>query len=140
MGQLRKIEKPLADLGYQVVALAPDTSAKLAESRGKHEFDYALLSDAKMRAARGFGIAFTVDDETVKLYKGYGIDLTDASGETHQELPVPAVFLIGTDGVIDFQYINPDYRVRLSAEVVLAAAKATHDHDAAQAAAQKKSR
>lgn len=134
MGQLRKIEEPLEKLGYQVVALAPDLPEKLAESRGKHEFGYQLLSDAKMSAARAFGIAFALDEETVKLYKGYGIDLTAASGETHQELPVPAVFLIGTDGVIDFQYINPDYRVRLSAEVVLAAAEATHEHDAKAAA------
>jgi len=82
-----------------------------------------LLADSEMQAARAFGIAFKLDDKTQKVYRGYGIDLPERSGTGHWELPVPAVFLVGTDGVIDFQYVNPDYRQRLSAEVVLAAAK-----------------
>lgn len=39
-------------------------------------------------------------------------------------LPVPAVFLVNTDGIIQFQYVNPNYNVRLKKEVILAAAKA----------------
>ncbi len=39
-------------------------------------------------------------------------------------LPVPAVFLVNTDGIIQFQYVNPNYTVRLKKEVILAAAKA----------------
>ncbi len=81
-----------------------------------------------MAAARAFGIAFTLDAETTKLYKGYGIDLKQASGKDHGQLPVPAVFIAGTDGVIDFQYVNPDYAVRLSADVVLAAARSLKDN------------
>ncbi len=38
-------------------------------------------------------------------------------------LPVPAVFLVNTDGIIQFQYVNPNYTVRLKKEVILAAAK-----------------
>ena len=38
---------------------------------------------------------------------------------------MPSVFLVGTDGIIDFAYVNPDYKTRLDSEVLLAAAKAT---------------
>ena len=76
-----------------------------------------------MDAAKAFGVAFKVDDGMLTKYKGFGIDLEAASGEKHHYLPVPSVFLIGTDGVIKFRYFNPDYKVRLSSEELLAAAR-----------------
>jgi peroxiredoxin len=45
-----------------------------------------------------------------------------ASGGKHHELPVPAVFLVATNGVIQFEYVNPDYTVRAHPDVLLAAA------------------
>lgn len=39
-------------------------------------------------------------------------------------LPVPSVFIIGTDRVIRFTYVNPNYRIRMNGDVLLAAAKA----------------
>ena len=39
-------------------------------------------------------------------------------------LPVPSVFIVGTDGVVDLVHTNPDYKVRLSSKKVLAAAEA----------------
>lgn len=39
-------------------------------------------------------IAFRVDDATVECYRGFALDLEDASGKTHDELPVPAVFVV----------------------------------------------
>ena len=41
----------------------------------------------------------------------------------HGVLPVPAVFVVGTDGVVRYQYVNPDHHTRLDAEVLLAAAR-----------------
>jgi peroxiredoxin len=49
------------------------------------------------------------------------------TGETHHMLPVPAVFIIDTGGVIRFAYTNPDYKVRLEGERILAAAQGVVD-------------
>ncbi len=84
---------------------------------------FTLLSDASMSAARAFGIAFRVDDATFARYKSFGIDLEAASGQTHHELPVPAVFILDRAGVIRFAHANPDYTVRLAAEPLLEAAR-----------------
>ena len=123
MGQLQAITDELVKLGYQIVAISPDRPEKLRASVKKNELAYVLLSDSKMTAARAFGIAYKVDDETLKLYDKYEIDLEEASGEKHHELPVPSVFLVGRSGKIDFEYVNPDYKVRLDPDVLLAAAK-----------------
>lgn len=124
LGQLQTLEPELLKLGYQILAISPDRPENLVESVEQHTLSYTLLSDHAMKAARAFGIAFRVDDGTIETYKGYNIDLEAASGEKHHLLPVPAVFILGTDGAIRFTYANPDYKVRLAPEVVLAAAKA----------------
>ena len=120
---LQAIDPQLRDLGYRILAISPDRPEKLAETVDKDHLTYTLLSDSSMAMAKAFGIAFTVDEATLEKYKGYGIDLEASSGEEHHMLPVPSVFLVGTDGIIDFVYSNPDYKVRLDPDVLLAAAK-----------------
>ncbi len=123
LGQLQTIEPKLLDLGYRILAISPDRPAKLAESMDKHKLTYTLLSDHTMKASRSFGIAFRIDGSTFAKYKGYGIDLEEASGQKHHLLPVPSVFIVGTDGVIKFSYANPDYKVRLAPKDLLKAAQ-----------------
>jgi len=126
LAELRTAETELAELGFEVWFVSPDKPALLAE--GKHsEFGYRLLSDPGMNAAQAFGIAFRLDDETFERYVGFGNNLNERSGDDHQALPAPATFIIGTDGVIQFGYVNPDYSVRLAPEVLLAAARSYAD-------------
>ena len=61
-----------------------------------------------MAAARAFRIAYQMDDATLRVLGQHGIDLEAASGEKHHLLPVPAVFLVASNGVIQFEYVNPD--------------------------------
>ncbi len=124
LGQLQKIESSLTQLGYQVLALSADSPEKLQASVEKHALSYVLLSDASMAAARAFGVAYRVDDATLGKLVGYGIDIEEASGQTHHMLPVPSVFLVNRSGKIAFTYANPDYRVRIDPDLLLAAAEA----------------
>lgn len=121
---LAEARPELEALGYELIALSPDKPAKLKESIEEYEIDYTLLSDARAEAAKALGIAFKVDDDTVTKYKGYGIDLEEASGHDHHILPVPTVVIARTGGEVGFVFSDPDYKVRLSNEDLLAAAKA----------------
>ncbi len=96
----------------------------LQESLGKHDLGFELLSDSTMTAAVQFGLAWRMPENMVEKYLTYGIDLDAASGQSHHVLPVPAVFVVGTDGVVRFQYVNPNHRVRLDGDILLAAARA----------------
>ena len=80
-----------------------------------------------MTAAIEFGLAWKMPEEMVKKYLKYDIDLEAASGRNHHVLPVPAVFVVGADGVVRYQYVNPDHHMRLDAEVLLAAARGEMD-------------
>lgn len=124
LGRLQEIEDEIIKAGFQIIAVSPDRPEKLVESIDKFKMNYLLLSDSNLAAAKAFGIAFKLDKATIEKYDKYGIDLVDASGEEHYSLPVPAVFVIRTDGIITFEYANPDYKLRLEANTLLSVVKA----------------
>jgi peroxiredoxin len=123
LGHLAEVEPKLVELGYQVLAVSPDRPGALRESMEKGDFGYTLLSDSEMALAQAFGVAFRVDDATVEQYRGFGIDLARASGRGHHLLPVPAVYIIDTGGVIRFAHWDEDYQKRLEPAELLAAAR-----------------
>jgi len=118
---LATIQGEVAKAGAQVVAISMDSPAKLKMTPDRDKLPYQLLSDSQAKAAKAFGIAFTVDGETIKTYKNYGVDLEVASGEKHHMLPHPAVYIADKSGRIRFAHVNTDYKVRLDPAKVLEA-------------------
>ncbi len=120
MSSLRLVEDEFYKLGFNMFGISPDKPSKLAESRGKHNFKYQLLSDSKMTVAKAFGLAYKLDDDTVKMMKEkFNTDIEGDSGETHHLLPVPAVYLVDSSGVFGFNYVNPDFTVRMDSNELL---------------------
>ncbi len=122
---MRETEQVLVDLGYELIFISADRAEKLAPYLAEKDLSYTLLADNDLVAARSFGIAFRVSDEYFSRLLEHDIDIEEASGRTHHALPVPATFIIGTDGIIDFQYLNPDYKVRIHPDILVAAARAS---------------
>lgn len=129
--ELRKVEAELLAMDLDVMFLSADSPAVLAEAI-VDETDrpaYHLLSDASSEIAQAFGIAFRADDKTYQRYIEMNlVDLEKASGYKHHNLPAPAVFIVNTEGVVAFQYVNPNYKIRLAPEVLLAAARNMPDY------------
>lgn len=123
LADLNNIENDLHELGYQMIAISIDKPEKLKESLDKHQLSYTLLSDSKAEASTAFGLAFKVADDYNKMLLSHNMNLEEASGEKHHILPVPAVFLVDKEGVIQFEYVNPNYKVRLKSEILLKVAE-----------------
>ncbi|MGN8224773.1 peroxiredoxin-like family protein [Gracilimonas sp. BCB1] len=127
LADLKKIEEDLYEIGYQILAISPDRPEKLKATLNENELGYTLLSDSPMKATKAFGLAFKVDNETVERYKSLGIDLEGDSGYDHHLLPAPAVYIVNTDGIVRFNYVNPNYKERIDGGVLLTAAKAYYE-------------
>jgi hypothetical protein len=68
-------------------------------------------------------VAYRVAGDLEKKYANNNIDLPEIPGEpSGRWLPVPAIFVIGKDGVIRFAEFNVDYKVRPPPDEILAAA------------------
>jgi len=124
LAALGELEPKLLALGYQIIAISPDTAEGLKKTAGKNHLDYRLLSDHGMVASSAYGTAFRLSPEIEKKYGGYNVPLTPIPGGEGYWLPVPTVYLIGRDSLIKFVYSNPDYKVRLSSDALLTAAEA----------------
>lgn len=94
----------------------PDNSLSLIE---KHSLKYEVLSDLGNEIAREFGIVFTVEEELRPIYKKLGVDLAWAQGNENYELPVPATYVVDTNGTIILSHVDTDYTNRLEPEEVL---------------------
>ncbi|MBD8527647.1 peroxiredoxin-like family protein [Pseudomarimonas arenosa] len=127
LSQLRLTFPGLRELGYKLIAISPDRPESLRATLGDMPLEYTLLSDSSLSLIGALGIGFRVDDPTLEKYKGYGIDLEQASGQTHHVLPVPAVFVLDGNQIIQFHYVNPDYRIRVPGGLILEAARSVKE-------------
>lgn len=126
LGQLASVEPELREMGYEVLFLSADRPerilAKLDEEN--QELGYTLLSDEGLKVAESFGLAFRVSQEYMDTLKAYnGTVLSEETGMEEPALPVPAAYIVDTDGVIRFAYADSDYKVRVQPEEVIATAR-----------------
>lgn len=123
LAELKNIEEDLVKEGYQILAISPESVEKLQSQKLETEFAAQLISDEGLNAIKAFGIGFYVPNDTRALYKDrMNVELT-ADDSERAVLPAPAIFITNTEGQVMFSYVNPNFRVRPSAELVLSAAK-----------------
>lgn len=110
----------LKALGAQLVAVSPQTPDNSLTTAEKNALLFPVLSDSTLEAASAYGVAFEMPPELVELYRRVGHDLPTLNGNGRWALPVPATYVIGTDGRIELAYVNADYRERAEPADVLA--------------------
>lgn len=114
---LAKVEKEVLALGYQIVAVSPDDFGNIAETLKKESVNYQLFSDSNAELIQKIGIGFKTADD-LKNYLEKKRNLKSAS-----VIPVPTVMIVNKNKEILFEYINPNYKQRLSPELLLAVLK-----------------
>lgn len=114
---LQEAAPELKKMGYQLIAVSTDATEGLMESAKKEKLSYTLLSDADLMFSKQLGI-------TYKAPKGYWEMLPKTTGGKDSDLllPVPSVFILDKTGMIRFEYINPDFKQRLSIDLLKASA------------------
>ncbi|MEO6177960.1 MAG: peroxiredoxin-like family protein [Flavobacterium circumlabens] len=117
LSALAEAEKQILDLGYQIVAISPDSPENLRSTAEKDKVQYMLLSDANGVLIKEFGIAF----EAPENYKS--VINVHSNGMNTSLLPVPSVFVVNTNGDILFEYVSPDFKHRITAELLVSVLK-----------------
>ena len=124
LNRMKSIEKNLVELGYQIIAISPDSNKSITEQKKREVLSYRMLTDNELALSKALGIAYFLDKKTEKMYRDrLGVPFQDINGETRVSLPVPAVYIIDKNSKVKFQYVNPDFRARLDEDLLLSAAK-----------------
>ena len=116
---LHEKEEEIQNLGAQLVAISPDLPDGTLSSVEKHNLSFQVLSDIDNKVAEKFGLVFSLPEELKEVYLDLGIDLEKASGNDRWQLPIPATYIVASDGIITYAFVNPDYTKRLEPDELL---------------------
>ena len=100
-----------------VSSQTPDNSLTTAE---KDELAFDVLSDSGGKLAHAFGLVFRLPDSLRPYYERIGVSLEQYNDDDSWQLPIPAIYIVGQDGIVRFAYLDPDYTRRLEPAELLA--------------------
>jgi len=106
-------------LGADLVSISPNLREKSAALLEKHPFNFKLLSDQDNRVAGEYGLVFKLCRELVPIYRGFGIELPEYDGNNRYELPVPATYVVASNGIIHHAFVNADYTRRMEPDKII---------------------
>lgn len=101
------------------MALSPQLPKYNGQMVSKHDLSFPVLSDHRNRVAERFGLVWEMPEDLQEIYRGFGGDLTRFNGEDSWTLPMPARYVIRSDGCIAHTDVHPDYTTRPEPEETL---------------------
>jgi peroxiredoxin len=113
--ELQALQEALSEItarGASLVAISPQTAPNSRKSQRDNKLGFPILSDVKSQVANAFGIRFALPADLIEVYAGFGNDLPRINDDPAWVLPMPARYVIGTDGIIAYSEVNPDYTQR----------------------------
>ncbi|WP_462179933.1 peroxiredoxin-like family protein [Pseudoalteromonas gelatinilytica] len=121
---LNNMQQAFADQHAQLVAVSPQLPDESLSTQQQNELAYTVLSDVANSLAKKCGLVFTLDERLIPIYDQLGLDIPKANGDDSYELPLPATYVIDSQGVIHFAFAHEDYTLRAEPLDVLNAVKA----------------
>lgn len=125
--QLRALQARLDEfqaLGATLVAISPQVPDGSLTKSEISEMNFTVLSDQNAKVASQYGVAWEVPEFLLDHMRvDRNLDLEKINNGNSSVLPIPATFIIGTDGIITWNYVNVDYRTRSEPEEIIEALK-----------------
>jgi peroxiredoxin len=118
---LARVEKEVAPDRRHIAAIVPDRQKFAMWLKSDAKAPFPVLTDMDNGYAMTVGLAFYVGDELKQMMVNSGWDPSVSQGTDNWMLPVPATFIVGSDGIVRARFVDPDYRVRMATEDMLAA-------------------
>lgn len=109
---LEEVRPKIETRGASLVAISPQTQGYSRKSQRDNKLGFPILSDPGAAVADEFGLRFALPDDLIEVYRQFGANLAAVNDDPSGVLPMPARYVIGTDGVIAYAEVNPDYTRR----------------------------
>ena len=120
---LVEVQDEVAALGAKIVAILPERRRFTTLLKTEIGARFPLLSDMDNGYALSLDLVMWVGADMERLMAEGGIDLPGYQDNQSWFLPIPATFVVGSNGVIGARYVDPDYRKRMQTDELLAALK-----------------
>ena len=110
----------ILDAGADVLVVGPETQENAEKTKEKSKGAFILIPDTSMKIMKDYDVLFSV----TKKYQGkiktfLFTDIAENNNQEEAKLPVPATYIIGTDGKIKWRHFDYDYSKRASAQSII---------------------
>jgi len=110
-------------LDAQLIAISPNTPDNSISSIEKHGLEFEVLTDAGNKIAKEFRLVFNLAEELRPIYQQFNFDVPKYNGDDSWELPIPATYIVNTDGKIVHAFVNADYTKRMEPTEIISKLK-----------------
>ena len=129
---LAAIRPKLRRLGAELVAVSPETPSNAATTAERNGLNFPVLTDLGNRVAREYRLVWQLDAQMRAVYERLGHSLPKINGDNEWTLPVPAGFVVASDGRISYAHVHTRVDRRLEPQAALDAVQQLEDSGGAQ--------
>ncbi|TYA74035.1 peroxiredoxin-like family protein [Seonamhaeicola marinus] len=124
LAYLKRYKSNVEGLGGNMLSISPQVPKFNKKILEQQRLNFDLLSDRQNEVAAKFGLRWEMVNPLKSLYKDdFKISLPMYNGDDSWTLPIPARFIIDTDGIIKYAEYSIDYTKRPNPEVLIQALK-----------------
>ncbi|MBO0592689.1 AhpC/TSA family protein [Cellulophaga sp. E16_2] len=105
-------------LGASLLAITPETPDNSISTQEKNNLEFEVLSDVDNVVGFQYKVVFKLTDDVKEIYEN-GFGLSNFNGTDKGELPLAATYIIGQDKVIQYAFLDADYRNRAEPQDLL---------------------
>jgi peroxiredoxin len=123
LNALKQGLKRIAETGAQVVSIMPDAPEYITKISAEIGDSFIVLSDRDNGYALALDLVLWLGDRLKTLFIKDKLILDDIQHNGAWFVPIPATFVVGTDGRIIARLVDPDFRKRMEIDDIIAALK-----------------
>ncbi len=114
MSQIQDSLQMILDAGASIIVITPEKVEKIEKTMKKSGASFSIIHDENHRIMDKYRVTFKLSGWKRFIYAFGGININKASGNKDSALPVPATYIIATDGTIYASHFNEDYSERMN--------------------------
>ena len=107
----------VAERGASLFAISPQPAAESLAMARTEELTIPLLADRAMTVASEYGLAFELPESL--RFAALADGMIAGEDGLDWRVPMPATYVISTDGIVRYSFLDPNYRNRLDPEVLV---------------------
>lgn len=120
--EIQALQQRLTEInaaGGQLIAISPQLPEKSADQVINSKLDFEVLSDIDNKLAKKCGLVFTLPEVLRPIYAAWQLDIPGHNGDNSFQLPIPATYIIDTNGKVRYAHIDMDYTRRLEPNIII---------------------
>lgn len=108
--------------GATLIALTPELPDNSLSTSEKNQLEFTVLSDVGNTIGKEYGVVYQLTDDVAAIYEA-GFGLSKTNGDASNQLPLAATYVIDRHGIIQYAFLDADYKERAEPSDIIDALK-----------------